>query len=137
VQQATTNGQVAYRNGDWGPAYLLEHDGASIGVVALRPGDAMDNHIHERCHESFLVIEGELTLWTNRSVRTVLQVGDIASCEPFEEHHVRNGADVPCRLVFMKTPPSPGDTIVLPWTPPDAGPAPTAQQQDGAPAAAP
>lgn len=117
MQKSTTTGPIAYRNGDWGPAYLLENDGLSLGIVALRPGDAMDNHLHERCFESFLVIEGELTLWTSRSQRSLLTVGDIASCPPGEEHHVRNDGDSLCRLVFIKTPPSPGDTIVHPWTP--------------------
>lgn len=118
MHRATTEGPIAYRNVDWGPAYLLEHDSLQLGVVALRPGDAMDNHLHERCHETFVVIEGELTVWTDRSARTLLRAGDVASCEPGEEHHVRNDGDVLCRLVFLKTPPSPGDTIVLPWTPP-------------------
>lgn len=117
MQHATLNGAIDYRHGEWGPAYLMRHGGAEIGVVALRPGDHMENHFHERCHESFVIVEGEVTLWTAQAVRTVLRTGDIASCPPGEHHYLENESSSLCRLVFLKTPPSPGDTTVVAWAP--------------------
>lgn len=117
MQYATTHGPIDYRNGDWGPTYLLQNDGLDIGIVALRANDAIDNHRHERCHESFVIIEGECTLWINRQHRYTMGVGDIYSCAPGEEHHLINESNALCRLVFLKTPPSPGDTVVRLWTP--------------------
>lgn len=117
MERATTNGPIAYRNGDWGPAYLLQNDGLDLGVVALRPGDAIDNHFHERCHETFVLLEGELVLWTDRAHRSELVAGDVVSCAPGEHHHLRNESAATSRLVFLKTPPSPGDTTTVPWTP--------------------
>lgn len=117
MQSSTTNGAVSYRNGDWGPAYLLQNDGLDLGVVALRAGDAIDNHHHEHCHESFVIIEGECTLWVDRARRHTMRAGEVYSCAPGEQHHLVNESGRLCRLVFIKTPPSPGDTVVTPWTP--------------------
>ena len=38
-----------YRNGTWGPAYLIQGPSSDMGVLLLNPGDAMPNHIHEHC----------------------------------------------------------------------------------------
>ena len=116
---ATTDGPIAYRTGgEWGPAYLLQFDSADIGVVRLRPGDAIENHYHEHCDESFVVIEGECVLWVDGEHRHVMRAGELYSCAPGERHCVVNDGDADCRFVFLKTPPSPGDTIADPWQPP-------------------
>lgn len=106
-----------YRNGDWGPSYLMQAESLALGVVRLRPGDAIDNHVHHTCDESFVVLEGEGTLWVEAKDSYTLRVGDVYSCEPGEMHYFVNEGDVPFRFVFLKTPASPGDTVVLPWTP--------------------
>lgn len=119
MHSATMNGPINYRNdGDWGPAYLLRLDSADIGVVRLRPGDLIDNHYHRHCDESFIVIEGQCTLWIDASQRRTLHAGDIASCSPGERHCLINESDMDCRFVFLKTPPSADDTIAEPWLPP-------------------
>jgi len=50
---------VPPRNGDWGPAYIIQGPTSDIGLLTLRPGDEMTNHIHHFCDESFIVIDGE------------------------------------------------------------------------------
>lgn len=122
MKRSSFDGPVDYRNGEWGPAYLLEADTVSIGVLRLRPGDVVDNHYHEHCDESFVVLEGECTLWTGNGARTVIRAGDIVSCPPLERHCVMNEGGSDCRFVFLKTPPSPGDTIPDPWRPPSRDP---------------
>lgn len=108
---------ATYRHGEWGPAYLVQGPSSDIGVLRLRPGDVMDNHLHERCDESFVVVEGECTLWVNCSERFTMRVGDVVRCEPGEMHYLVNESEADFRLVFVKSPASPGDTIVLPWHP--------------------
>ena len=47
-----------YRNGTWGPAYLIQGPSSDMGVLLLGPGDSMPNHLHEHCDESFVVVLG-------------------------------------------------------------------------------
>jgi quercetin dioxygenase-like cupin family protein len=103
--------QATYRHGDWGPAYLVQGPTSDIGALVLRPGDAMDNHLHEHCDESFVVLAGECTLWINCAERRTMRVGDVYRCEPDEMHYLVNESDAPFRLVFVKSPASPGDTV--------------------------
>lgn len=117
MQSASTRGPIEYRFGEWGPAYLMRKESFELGVVALRPGDRMENHLHEHCDESFVVLEGECTLWVDRVERCTMRAGDVFSCDPGEEHYLVNEHDAVCRFVFFKTPPSPGDTVAVAWTP--------------------
>lgn len=122
MRRSTMNGIVDYRNeGRWGPAYLLRLDSVDVGVVRLRPGDLIENHYHEHCDESFVVVEGTCTLWTGNEHRITMRTGEIYSCEPGERHCIVNEDDADCRFVFLKTPASPGDTIPDPWRPPRVG----------------
>ncbi len=115
--------EATYRHGDWGPAYLVQGPTSDIGVLLLRPGDAMDNHLHERCDESFVVLEGECTLWVDCTERHTIRAGDVVRCAPGEMHHLVNESDADLRLVFVKSPASPGDTVVVPWRPGEPVPA--------------
>ena len=108
---------AAYRNGDNGPAYLIQGPTSDIGVLRLRAGDDMVNHFHRHCDESFIVIEGEVTLHVDCGEPITLREGDVARCAPGELHYFVNRSDAPMRLVFIKSPQSPGDTIAVPWTP--------------------
>ena len=109
--------QAQPRYGDWGPAYLLQGPSSDIGVLLLRAGDAMDNHLHDRCDESFVVTEGECTLWVDCVERHTMRVGDVYRCEPGEMHYLVNESGAPFRCLFIKSPASPGDTVTLPWQP--------------------
>lgn len=106
-----------YRFGEWGPAYLVQGDSADFGVLLLRPGDAMENHFHERCDEAFVVLEGECELWIDCKERHVMSFGDVYQSQPGEMHYLVNNSDADFRCIFIKTPASPGDTIAAPWKP--------------------
>jgi len=108
---------VSPRNGDWGPAYIIQGATSDIGLLTLRPGDAMTNHIHHFCDESFIIIEGEATLWVGCHDEFPLSPGDVYRCSPDEMHYFFNSGTDIFRMVFIKSPASPGDTINLPWTP--------------------
>lgn len=116
MDYASSNG-IVYRNGEWGPAYLITGPSSDFGVLRLRPGDEMVNHIHEHCDESFYVLEGTATLWIGCEDERTLTVGDAYRCGPGEMHYFVNNSDAPFRCLFIKSPQSPGDTIALPWRP--------------------
>jgi len=106
-----------YRHGDWGPAYLVQGPSSDIGVLHLRPGDAMPNHLHRHCDESFVVLEGRASLWVGAAERHDMTPDTVFRCAPGEMHYLVNDSDAPFRCVFIKSPASPGDTITIPWTP--------------------
>ncbi len=106
-----------YRHGEWGPAYVLQGPTSDIGVLRLRPGDEMPNHYHEHCDESFVAIEGEVTMWVDCERKLTLAEGDVARCAPGELHYFVNESDSDFRMIFIKSPQSPGDTINVPWQP--------------------
>lgn len=109
--------EATYRHDTWGPAYLVQGPRSDIGVLLLRPGDVVENHVHEHCDESFVVLEGEATLWIDCRDRHTMRAGEVYRCPPGEMHYLINESDAPFRLVFIKSPASPGDTIVRPWQP--------------------
>lgn len=122
--QAGSISSVAYRNGDWGPAYLLEGGTNDLGVLKLRPGDAMPNHLHRRCDESFIVLEGRATLWTDATDRHEMTVDTVHRCTAGEMHYLVNDSDADFRCIFIKTPSSPGDTVIVDWSPGQQRPTP-------------
>lgn len=104
-----------YRNGTWGPAYLIQGPSSDMGVLLLGPGDSMPNHLHEHCDESFVVVEGRASLWVDATTRYDMTPDLVHRCEPGEMHHLVNDSDAPFRCVFIKSPASPGDTVTIPW----------------------
>jgi mannose-6-phosphate isomerase-like protein (cupin superfamily) len=121
VQHASME-KATYRHQDWGPAYLVQGASSDIGLLRLRPGDEMTNHIHHHCDESFIVIGGSASLWVSCSEKHTLTVGDVYRCAPAEMHYFVNNTDAPFVCVFIKSPASPGDTVSLPWTPGELAP---------------
>jgi mannose-6-phosphate isomerase-like protein (cupin superfamily) len=111
-----------YRNGDWGPAYLVQTPSSDIGVLRLAPGQAMPNHLHRHCDESFVVVEGRAGLWLDATTRYDLTPDTVVRCEPGEMHYLVNDSDAPFRCVFVKSPASPGDTVTVPWVPGEPAP---------------
>lgn len=121
--QASRLDAVPPRHGDWGPAYAIQGPSSDIGLLTLRPGDEMPNHIHRECDESFVVLEGTATLWVDCVASYELTPGDVYRCVPDEMHYFRNDSDAVFKMVFIKSPASPGDTINLPWQPGEPAPA--------------
>ena len=122
MQHATTR-DPAYRNGDWGPAYLVQGPSSDLGVLRLAAGQAMTNHYHAHCDETFVVLEGRASLWVDGSTRMDLRPDVVARCEPGELHYLVNDSDADFRCIFIKSPASPGDTTNVPWVPGDPVPA--------------
>ncbi|PKQ31196.1 MAG: cupin domain-containing protein [Actinobacteria bacterium HGW-Actinobacteria-2] len=121
MQSGRLDGQPP-RNGDWGPAYVIQGPTSDIGLLTLRPGDEMPNHIHHHCDESFVVVEGSATLWVDCAEQFTITPGDVYRCAPGEMHYFTNTGDQVFKMVFIKSPASPGDTINLPWHPGDPAP---------------
>ncbi|MGV8978342.1 MAG: cupin domain-containing protein [Cellulomonas sp.] len=115
----------AYRNGTWGPAYLIQGPSSDMGVLLLNPGDSMPNHLHRHCDESFVVLEGTCTLWMDGVARHTMTTHDVFRANPGEMHYLVNESDSPFRCLFIKSPASPGDTVTIPWAPGEPVPAHT------------
>lgn len=108
---------VEPRFGDWGPAYIIQGPTSDIGLLTLRPGDKMTNHIHHFCDESFVVLEGRATLWFDCEEQYSLRPGDVYRAAPGEMHYFINDHDEVFKMIFIKSPASPNDTVNLPWQP--------------------
>jgi mannose-6-phosphate isomerase-like protein (cupin superfamily) len=114
------NGRVAdieYRFGEWGPGYLVRGPRTDIGACHLRPGDAFPNHYHRHVEETFIVIEGEASLWIDGRRQYHLRVNDIHRCDPGEMHYFVNEGDGPFTALFVKSPYDPEDKVDVPWEP--------------------
>lgn len=101
----------------WGPGYIVRNDDAAFGTLVLRPGDAFANHVHEHLTETFLVLEGEVEVWLDRSTKHTLEPLALLQAKPGVEHLVRNQGALPARLLFVKTPDIDDDKLDRPWTP--------------------
>jgi quercetin dioxygenase-like cupin family protein len=108
---------IEYRFGDWGPGYLIRGPRTDVGACYLRPGDAFPNHYHQSLEETFFVVEGEATLWTDCEHRFTLRTGDIHRCDPYEMHYFVNETDEPFVALFVKAPYDPDDKVDVPWEP--------------------
>lgn len=126
MQKASLN-NPEYRNGTWGPAYLIQGPSSDMGVLLLNPGDSMPNHLHWHCDESFVVLEGTCTLWMDGVERHTMTVNEVFRANPGEMHYLVNDSDSPFRCLFIKSPASPGDTITIPWVPGEPVPTHTAE----------
>lgn len=113
---------AAYRFDDHGPAYLLRGPRTDVGIVLLRPGDDVVNHYHARVEETFIPLEGEATLWIGCRERVVVRVGDVYQSPPGEMHYFVNESDQPFRMMFVKAPHEPQDTVPVAWHPGDPVP---------------
>jgi quercetin dioxygenase-like cupin family protein len=106
-----------FRNGDWGPAYLMQAENFAMGVVRLRCGDSIENHDHHTCDESFVVLEGTGTPWVDVETSHTLEEGDVYSCAPGEMRYFVGEGDDAFSFVSIKSPTSSGDTVTLPCEP--------------------
>lgn len=117
--ELTHTGKAEFRFGDFGPGYVLRGPRTDFGVVQLRPGDDASNHYHAKIEESFVVVEGQSTVWIDCERSYELNVGDIVRCDPGEMHYFVNNSDANFRAVFVKAPFDPKDGVQVPWVPGD------------------
>ncbi|MGJ0205183.1 cupin domain-containing protein [Leucobacter sp. gxy201] len=108
---------ASLRFGDWGPGYLLDSETCRIGIVRLRPGDEVENHLHAESDESFIVVSGKAELWVDREQQASLVAGDIAQCKVGHEHFLRAFGEEMFEAYFIKSPAGGDDTRAVPWTP--------------------
>jgi len=98
----------AFRGGDWGVKYFLRGPKIDWGLILLRPGQTMGEHGHQEVEETFYVLEGTpILILDGRRIPTA--PGDVFRLEPPERHDLRNEAEGPARVVFIKTPYLPAD----------------------------
>ena len=120
--QRTSIDRITFKHDTHGPGYLSRGPFCDIGILRLRAGDDYRNHYHAHSENSFFVIEGEVTLWSDCRERHTLRVGDFHRCDPLEMHYFRNESDAEFRAVFVRAPYDPSDTIVVPWVPGEPAP---------------
>ena len=108
---------VRYRHVEHGPGYLCRGPAVDVGILRLRPGDSTVNHYHEHLEESFLVLEGVVSMWIDGRKRAEFGPGDYYRSPPGEMHYFRNEDSGIWRACFVKAPFDPQDTHPVPWHP--------------------
>lgn len=106
-----------YRFGEFGPGYVIRGPRTDFGVVRLRPGDSAGNHYHAQIEETFVVLEGEATVWLDGREKHSIRAGDIFQMEPGDQHYFVNETDGDFRALFVKAPYDPDDSVQVPWEP--------------------
>jgi mannose-6-phosphate isomerase-like protein (cupin superfamily) len=59
-------------------------------------------HIHKDDHEVFIILQGSAKIEIN-GVPHPLKAGDVAICEPGEDHHLVSDPKDPCINIFLHT----------------------------------
>jgi len=114
--------QTQFRFGEYGPGYVLRGPRTDLGVVRLRPGDDASNHYHAAIEETFVVVEGEATMWLNGREKFLVSVGDVCQLQPGEQHYFVNESPADFRALFIKAPYDPADGVQVPWVPGEPAP---------------
>jgi mannose-6-phosphate isomerase-like protein (cupin superfamily) len=85
---------------------------ASLSVIQERmpPGTAERRHLHERSHQFFYVLEGELTLEVEGEDHR-LEAGSGLEVAPKQAHQALNQGDEDVWFLVTSQPPSHGDRI--------------------------
>ncbi|WP_019147459.1 cupin domain-containing protein [Timonella senegalensis] len=109
--------EIEYRFGTYGPGYSIRGPRTDLGVCQLHPGDDAVNHYHAAIEETFVVLEGEATLWVDGRESYTCTKGDVFQMEPGEQHYFVNNSDSVFRALFIKAPYDPNDGVQVPWTP--------------------
>ncbi len=106
--ERTNEHDLAYRNGDHGPKYLVRGPRHEWGVIYLRPGDSLSPHRHAMVEETFFFETGAPTFVVGGQPHRV-RPGDVFRLDPQETHTIVNDGDEPTRIVFIKCPYLPED----------------------------
>jgi len=115
----TNENEHEYRFGTHGPKYFTNGPKVDMGVVVITPGESHPCHKHIIQEESFLVIEGECSVYLDGK-KVVLKKGDYLRCEPGEAHYFHNESDKNFKAVFTKAPHlDEKDSVYIEWKPGD------------------
>ena len=106
-----------YRFGDHGPKYLTKGPKIDMGVVVITPNESHPCHKHIKQEESFLVLEGECSVYVDGK-KVIIKKGDYLRCEPGEAHYFVNESDKDFKAVFIKAPYfEEKDSVYIDWKP--------------------
>ena len=98
-------------------ATIIDSPAAFVGVKHFEPGEVFANHFHEGYDEFFATLEGSITIWQGRSVRTELAAGGSLLCRRGTHHYLINESVRPAKLLFTKIPLVADDTVFVDWAP--------------------
>ncbi|QFU24109.1 cupin domain-containing protein [Shewanella eurypsychrophilus] len=113
----TNESEHDYRFGDYGPKYLTNGPRVDFGIVVITPGEAHPCHKHVTQEESFLVLEGECTVYVDGEP-VLIKEGDYLRCEPGESHQFSNESDSNFKAVFVKAAHCEiKDSVYIDWQP--------------------
>jgi mannose-6-phosphate isomerase-like protein (cupin superfamily) len=77
----------------------------NLGIVVLRPGQGVETHRHEAEDDSFLVLEGSLTVILGEDRRRVLAgPGTFVLVPTGTDHTIHNAGPVDVRLLNVHAP---------------------------------
>ena len=113
----TNENKHEYRFEDHGPKYLTKGPKIDMGVVVITPNESHPCHKHVKQEESFLVLEGECSVYVDGK-KVVIKKGDYLRCEPGEAHYFINESDKNFKAVFIKAPYfKEKDSVYIDWKP--------------------
>ena len=113
----TNEADHEYRFGDYGPKYLTNGPRVDLGVVVITPGETHPCHKHKTQEESFLVLEGECSVYVDGE-KVVIKKGDYLRCEPGEAHLFTNETEENFKAVFIKAAHvTEKDSVYIDWKP--------------------
>ncbi|MBE0497535.1 MAG: cupin domain-containing protein [Campylobacterales bacterium] len=113
----TNENEHDYRYGTHGPKYLTQGPAVDMGVVVIGVGESHPCHKHTRQEESFLVLEGECSVYVNGE-KVCIKQGDYLQCAVGEAHMFVNESSAPFKAVFVKAPHLvEKDSVYIDWKP--------------------
>jgi mannose-6-phosphate isomerase-like protein (cupin superfamily) len=102
--------EMKFRNGDFGPKYMIRGPSIDWGVFVLKPGQKMGVHGHLSTEETFYFVAGSGKMLVNDHEHDVV-AGDAFLVEKQEKHDIHNTGKVDMKFVFIKSAYLPDDKI--------------------------
>jgi mannose-6-phosphate isomerase-like protein (cupin superfamily) len=75
----------------------------TFGIIEIKPGRVLEEHVHEEEDDAFYVIEGEMT-FTFGDDSAAAPPGTFVLVPPGVKHGFRNEGDVPVRMFNIHAP---------------------------------
>ncbi len=90
--------------------HLVKTSNLSIIEELMPPGTSESRHSHNRAHQFFFILEGELTMEVDHDYLT-LGVGEGIEVLPGQQHQAINRSETLTRMIVTSQPPSHGDRV--------------------------